>query len=110
MRINRLIFQLLKIHTTIIFSLFLCQQPFAAATQSSTYQNIQLSSGEEISGEIFGRGNPQRVLWIGPSFGIHPRHRQIAESLANKNMEVWQFDLPEALFMPTNADTIRNNP
>jgi len=110
MRINRQICQLLKKRTTIIFFIYLFQQPFAVATQSSVFQNIQLSSGEEISAEIFGRGNPQRVLWIGPSFGIHPRHRQIAVNLANKNMEVWQFDLPEALFMPTNADTIREIP
>ena len=109
MRINQLICRLQIKQTTIIFFIFLFQQPFAA-TQSSINQNIQLSSGEEISAEIFGRGNPQRVLWIGPSFGIHPRHKQIAEKLAKTNMEVWQFDLPEALFMPTNADTIREIP
>ena len=110
MLINQQCWQLLIKYAVVIFYIILLQQSFAASAQSSTYTNITLSSGEEISAEIFGQGNTQRVLWIGPSFGIHPRHRQIAASLANKNMEVWQFDLPEELFMPTNADTIRKIP
>ncbi|MCG6886442.1 MAG: TlpA family protein disulfide reductase [Proteobacteria bacterium] len=80
------------------------------ADETSIQHNLVLPSGEEIPFEVFGQGNRLRVLWIAPNFGIRPRHRHVAEALGQRGMEVWQVDLPEALFQPANSDTLRQIP
>ena len=79
----------------------------ALAADSET-RSLELASGEEISAEVFGAGNPLRVLWIGTSFGVHDHHRTMATALARQGMEVWQTDLAESLFLPRGAQTMRD--
>lgn len=82
--------------------------PVAAAEPVS--RELSLPSGEDIGFEVYGESNRVRVLWIGPNFGLQPRHRQVAAALGERGMEVWQVDLPEARFQPTNTDTLRRIP
>ncbi|HID50359.1 MAG TPA: TlpA family protein disulfide reductase [Chromatiales bacterium] len=82
--------------------------PLAATEPVS--RELSLPSGEDIGFEVYGVGNPLRVLWIGPNFGLQPRHRQVAAALGQRGLEVWQVDLPEARFQPTNTHTLRRIP
>jgi peroxiredoxin len=94
-----------------LFLLLLGTGPGHAIEQGkSVQQNLTLPSGEEISFDVFGQDNQLRVLWIAPNFGIRPRHRQVAETLGQRGMEVWQTDLAESLFLPGNSDTMRQIP
>ena len=70
-------------------------------------QKSILIGNEEITAEVFGAGNATRVLWIAPSYGIHARHQQIAQLLGSSGLEVWQIDLPDSLFMPRTATSMR---
>lgn len=82
-------------------------------------QSLALPSGEEMSFEVFPPLHDERtkattpslrVLWIAPSFGINPRHRQAAARLARRGVEVWLIDLADALFLTRSAQTLRDIP
>ena len=77
---------------------------------ASSQQTVLLPDKNEISAEVFGHSNKTRVLWIAPTYGIHPRHQQVARDLAKLGLEVWQVDLADALFLTRGANTMRNIP
>ena len=70
-------------------------------------RTVSLSSGEDISLEVFHGGNALRILWITSTPGIKPRQREVAQSLARHNMEIWLVDLAESLFLPHSTQTLR---
>jgi len=78
----------------------------AAAIQRS----LELPSGHEVVADVYGKSGKTRVLWIGPSYGLHPRHKQVAKGLAKLGLQVWQVDLAEALFLPRGAQAMRDIP
>ena len=97
----------------VLFSivLFLLLIPQVSATDSSGIEKtVLLSSGEEISIEVYGKTRQFRILWISSAPGIKPRQRQVASSLAQNNMEVWLVDLAESLFLPHSTQTLRDIP
>ena len=96
------------IATLVLFLLMLYK--VTAASNSGVEKTISLSSGEEISIEIFGKTKQLRILWIASTPGIKPRQRQVARSLAQNNIEVWLVDLAESLFLPHSTQTLRNIP
>lgn len=81
-----------------------------AATPSGIEKTVTLSSGEEISVEVYGESRQLRILWIASTPGIKPRQRQVASNLAQDNMQVWLVDLAEALFLPHSTQTLRSIP
>jgi peroxiredoxin len=87
----------------------------AAAEEATTYQSLSLPSGEELGFEVFSPPQAMqpprlRVLWIAPSFGIKARHRQAAEHLTERGVDVWLIDLADALFLTRSAQTLRDIP
>ena len=93
---------------TAVLLLIVYQLP--AATPSGIEKTITLSSGEEISVEVFGESRQLRILWIASTPGIKSRQRQVADRLAQNNMQVWLVDLAEALFLPHSTQTLRSIP
>lgn len=73
-------------------------------------QSLELPSGHEVVADVYGQTGKTRVLWIGPSYGLHDRHKQVARDLATLDVQVWQTDLAEALFLPRGAQTMRDIP
>ena len=85
----------------------------ANAQDKSIPQSLTTSSGDEITFELFKSPNKNidlRILWVAPSFGVDPRHRQTAEALAKQGAEVWLVDLADALFLTKGATSMREIP
>lgn len=76
----------------------------------ATQQSLELPSGHEVVVDVYGKAGKIRILWIGPSYGLHARHQQVARDLANMGLQVWQTDLAEALFLPRGAQAMRDIP
>jgi len=101
------------IATAVLLSLIVYQVP--ASTKAGIERTVTLSSGEEVSFEVFGKTKQLktrqlRILWIASTPGIKPRQRQVASNLAQNNMQVWLVDLAEVLFLPHSTQTLRNIP
>ena len=84
---------------------------FSSSIQAKPELNIiELSNNEELTFEVYGKNNKLRILWIASSYGLHDRHKQSAQRLGDNDMEVWQVDLLENLFLPKGAEAIRSIP
>jgi thiol-disulfide isomerase/thioredoxin len=91
-----------------LFFLLTCPSP--AAVNSGVIKTLTLSSGEEITLEVYGKRAQQQILWIASTPGIKPRQRQVAANLAQHDMQIWLVDLAESLFLPHSTETLRNIP
>ena len=80
------------------------------AQAKNTQRTVEILNSEEITFSVYGKNNQQRILWIGPNYGIQERHKEAAEKMAEAGMEVWLVNLADSLFMPTGAETMRNIP
>jgi thiol-disulfide isomerase/thioredoxin len=47
------------------------------------------------------------ILWLAPEYGLRPSHRALARQLAKQNIEVWQVDISESLFMPQGLQSLK---
>lgn len=68
---------------------------------------VSVSSGDEITIEKFSAKGKHLVLWLAPAYGIRPLHRSIANELQQQNIEVWQTDIIQSLFLNHGSSSIK---
>jgi thiol-disulfide isomerase/thioredoxin len=69
------------------------------------------SSDTDISVEIFEPRNKQQgkylIVWLAPEYGFQTNHLNMANLLATQNIEVWQSDIAESLFLPQSSTSLK---
>ena len=68
---------------------------------------IPVSSGDDITIEIFPAKGKYLILWLAPEYGIREGHRSLARLLTQQNIEVWQSNIVESLFMPQSTSSLK---
>lgn len=71
---------------------------------------MNLPSGESITYARYQAKGKDLLLWFAAERGLAPTEVQAARDLATKGVDVWQFDLVSALFLPqahSSMDSIR---
>ncbi|MFK5915089.1 MAG: TlpA disulfide reductase family protein [Woeseiaceae bacterium] len=68
---------------------------------------IPVSSGDEITIEKFPASGKYLMLWLAPEYGIREAHRSMAKMLTKQNIEVWQSNITESLFLPQSSTSIK---
>ena len=86
----------------LIFSLFTSNLCFAENEIS-----VPVSSGDEIAVEQFPASGKYLILWLAPEYGIREAHRSMARILTKQNIEVWQSNILESLFLPQGSTAIK---
>lgn len=69
---------------------------------------VPVSSGDEISVEKFSASGKYLILWLAPEYGLRGAHRSLARMLAKQDIEVWQTDIIQSLFLPLGSTSIKN--
>lgn len=80
---------------------------FGALADEAT---ISLPSGESIAYARYPSKGKELLLWFAAERGLAPTEIQAARDLAAKGVDVWQFDLAAAFFLPqthSSMDGIR---
>ncbi len=95
-----------QLHFTLILSIsaFACQ-----AKNSQQEISVAVSDDVDLIVNIF---KPQKtsdylLLWLAPEYGFRKGHHQMAQLLNEQQIEVWQADIVESLFMPPGIKSIR---
>ena len=96
------LFQNALLFYVLIFSLLLTNTCIAEQEIKVT-----VSSGEEITIEKFPSDGKYLMLWLAPEYGIREAHRSMARMLTKNNIEVWQSDILESLFLPLSSTSIK---
>ena len=79
----------------------------ANATTQMLSRTERLSEETEVTVNTFTAAGDYLLLWIAPDPGFLEAHMEMAQRLAKKNIEVWQVDLLEALFLPRGSSSMR---
>src|SRR6056300_1359092 len=61
---------------------------------------VPVSSGDEITVEQYPAKGKYLALWLAPEYGFRTGHRSLAKLLNKQNIEVWQGDIIQSLFLP----------
>lgn len=69
---------------------------------------VPVSNGAEISVERFQAKGKHLILWLAPEYGLRAAHRSVAKMLSQQNIEVWQSNIAESLFLPRGSTTLKN--
>ncbi|WP_198263790.1 TlpA family protein disulfide reductase [sulfur-oxidizing endosymbiont of Gigantopelta aegis] len=68
-----------------------------------------LADEVEITLETFPASGNYLILWLAPEYGLRPSHLRLAQALAKQNIEVWQTDISESLFMPQGLQSSKKH-
>lgn len=69
---------------------------------------ISISPDIEITVEHFPSKGKYLVLWLAPEYGFREGHRSLARLLVKQDIEVWQANIAESLFLPQGSSTLKN--
>ena len=70
--------------------------------------NVKVSSGDDLTVEIFPAKGKYLILWLAPEYGLTEFHRTFAKNLSKQNIEVWQVDIAQSLFLPRGSTSLKN--
>lgn len=68
---------------------------------------VPVSSETDISVEHFSSSGEYLILWLAPEYGFRPTHRSLAQRLSMHNIEIWQTNIAESLFLPQSLRSIK---
>jgi thiol-disulfide isomerase/thioredoxin len=68
---------------------------------------VTVSDDVEISITRYPAQGKYLLLWLAPEYGFRKAHRSLAERLPEQNIEAWQTDIVEALFLPQGSSSLK---
>ena len=68
---------------------------------------VPVSSGDEITVEQFPAKGKYLMVWLAPEYGLRGAHRSLAQMLSKQNIEVWQTDIVQSLFLPVGTTSLK---
>ena len=68
---------------------------------------VPASNDTEITVTRFAAAGKYLMVWLAPEYGFRTGHRSLARMLTEKNIEVWQSNIVESLFMPQGTTSLK---
>lgn len=68
---------------------------------------VDVSDDIEITVDKFPAAGKYLIIWLSPEYGFRETHRSFARNLQEKNIEVWQVNMLESLFLPQSVTSLR---
>lgn len=68
---------------------------------------VPISPDIEITVEKFPAKGKYLILWLAPEYGIREGHRSLARLLTKQDIEVWQANIVESLFLPQGTTSLK---
>lgn len=68
---------------------------------------IPVAKNTEITIERHSAQGKYLIVWLAPQYGLRGGHRSLARTLAKKNIEVWQTDIIQSLFLPHSPTSLK---
>ena len=68
---------------------------------------VPASNDTEITVTRFAAAGKYVMVWLAPEYGFRTGHRSLARMLTEHNIEVWQSNIVESLFMPQGTTSLK---
>jgi len=98
---------LTRLRTQIVFSILISVIFFSKHCLAENEIIVPVSSGDEITVEIFPSSGKYLILWLAPEYGLRNAHRSMAKLLSDNGIEVWLANILESLFIPQSSNAIK---
>ena len=69
--------------------------------------NVPASDDVEINIARFPASGKYLMVWLAPEYGFRSSHRALARMLSERDIEVWQGNIVEALFLPQGTASLK---
>lgn len=79
----------------------------SSITYAENEITISISPDIEIAIEQFPAKGKYLILWLAPEYGIREGHRSLARLLMKQDIEVWQTNIIESLFLPQGTSALK---
>jgi thiol-disulfide isomerase/thioredoxin len=92
----------------LLLSFFLGIQVGIVNTSVAAEEIVAPVSDEvEITITRFPAQGEYLLIWLAPEYGFRSAHRSLANRLPEQNIEVWQADIVESLFLPEGSSSLK---
>ena len=68
---------------------------------------VAVSPDIDITVEQFPAKGKYLVLWLAPEYGLREGHRSLARLLTQQDIEIWQANIVESLFLPQGTGSLK---
>lgn len=68
---------------------------------------VTVSPDIDITVEQFPAKGKYLILWLAPEYGLRGGHRSLARLLTQQDIEVWQANIVESLFLPQGTGSVK---
>ena len=68
---------------------------------------VPASEDNELSVNRFQATGQHLIVWLAPEYGFRKAHKMLAKRLSDENIEVWQSNISESLFMTQGTSSIK---
>ena len=68
---------------------------------------VPASNDTEITVTRFSAAGKYLMVWLAPEYGFRTGHRSLARMLTEQNIEVWQSNIAESLFLPQSTVSLK---
>lgn len=68
---------------------------------------VDASDDIEITVDRFPAAGKHLIIWLSPEYGFRETHRSFARNLQKNDIEVWQVNMLESLFLPQSVTSLR---
>jgi len=68
---------------------------------------VPASEDNEITVNRFQSSGEYLIVWLAPEYGFRKTHETMAKRLSEENIEIWQSNIPESLFMTQGVSSIK---
>jgi thiol-disulfide isomerase/thioredoxin len=69
--------------------------------------SVPASNDTEITVARFPAEGKYLMVWLAPEYGFRSAHRSMAQMLTEQNIEVWQSNIVESLFLPQSTVSLK---
>ena len=98
----------MKTASRFLFILVLGIQTGIASTGIAAEEIIATVSDDvEITITRFPAQGEYLIIWLAPEYGFRRAHRNLADSLSARNIEVWQANIAESLFLTQDSRSLK---
>ena len=97
----------MKISKTLFILIAHLLSLFSSTVYSQEEIIVPASNDNELTVSRYKASGDHLIVWLAPEYGFRENHQSMAQLLAEQNIEVWQSNILESLFLTQSVNALR---
>lgn len=92
---------------TLLITLLLISSWYSTVTCAQVEITLAVADSNELTVARYEATGKYLAIWLAPEYGFREAHHTMAQLLTEQQIEVWQSNIIEALFLPQSVSSLR---